>query len=373
MDKSQPTFSDLELQGCRRVTRRQRFLDLLDEKVPWGAWAARVGPFYPKAGGGRPPVPLGTMLRMYAVQVAFDLSDEGAEDAVTDSRAVRAFVGCGESPDATTLCRFRRLLEDNGLGRALFEELNASLEAEGLRMSTGTIVDATFVEAPSSTKNARRARDPEARSSKKGKNWHFGYKAHVGVDAEAGTVHTLRVTPANASDLSQAAALVRPGDTDVWADAGHVGVAGWLGGCASPSAEWHVARRKGSVPGGERPAESLLASTRSRVEHAFHALKDLPGFRKTRCRASPRSRTACTPPSPRRTPCSPRGPRGPRGLRPARRTRGTPGRPCWACCGRPRGRPRAPAGPLGPPGVFFAPPAPRGTPPPARLRHLGAT
>lgn len=284
MDKSQPTFSDLELQGCRRVTRRQRFLDLLDEKVPWGAWAARVEPFYPKAGGGRPPVPLGTMLRMYAVQVAFDLSDEGAEDAVTDSRAVRAFVGCGESPDATTLCKFRRLLEDNGLGRALFEELNASLEAEGLRMSTGTIVDATFVEAPSSTKNARRARDPEARSSKKGKNWHFGYKAHVGVDAEAGTVHTLRVTPANAGDLSQAAALVRPGDTDVWADAGYVGVAGWLGGCASPSAEWHVARRKGSVPGGERPAESLLASTRSRVEHAFHALKDLLGFRKTRCR-----------------------------------------------------------------------------------------
>ena len=178
MDKSQPTFSDLELQGCRRVTRRRRFLDLLDEKVPWGAWAARVEPFYPKAGGGRPPVPLGTMPRMYAVQVAFDLSDEGAEDAVTDSRAVRAFVGCGESPDATTLCKFRRLLEDNGLGRALFEELSASLEAEGLRMSTGTIVDATFVEAPSSTKNARRARDPEARSSKKGKNWHFGYKAH---------------------------------------------------------------------------------------------------------------------------------------------------------------------------------------------------
>lgn len=162
--------------------------------------------------------------------------------------------------------------------------MSASLAAEGLRLSTGTIVDAAFVEAPSSTKNARRARDPEARSSKRGKNWHFGYKAHVGLDAEGGTVHALVVTPANASDLSQAAALVRPGDTDVWADAGYVGVAGRLGGCASPSAEWHVARRKGSVPEGERPAESLLASTRPRVEHAFHALKDLLGFRKTRCR-----------------------------------------------------------------------------------------
>lgn len=285
MASPQPTFSDLEQQARGHVTRRQAALELLDAKVPWAAWAARVEPFYPKAGGGRPPVPLGTMMRMYVVQVASDLSDAGAEDALWDSRAIRSFVGCGEGvPDATALCRFRRLLGEHGLGRALLEEMNASLAAEGLRLSTGTIVDATFVEAPSSTKSARRARDPEAHSSKKGQNWHFGYKAHVGLDAEGGTVHTLVVTPANASDLSQAAALVRPGDTDVWADAGYVGVAGRLGGCASPSAEWHVARRKGSVPEGERPAESLLASTRSRVEHAFHALKDLLGFRKTRYR-----------------------------------------------------------------------------------------
>ena len=284
MALAQPTFSDLEA-SSGRMTRRRRFLELLDSRIPWDAWAARVEPFYPRAGGGRPPVPLRTMLRMYVVQVAFQLSDEGTEDALWDSAAARSFVGCGDAvPDATTLCRFRSLLSSNGLGRALFEELNASLAAEGLRMSAGTIVDATFVEAPSSTKNARRARDPEAHQAKKGQNWHHGFKAHVGLDAEAGTVHTLEVTAANVSDLAKAAALVREGDSDVWADAGYVGVAGWVGGTPAEAARWHVARRKRSVPEGEGPAESMLASVRSRVEHAFHALKDLVGLRKTRYR-----------------------------------------------------------------------------------------
>ena len=202
MALAQPTFSDLEA-SSGRMTRRRRFLELLDSRIPWDAWAARVEPFYPRAGGGRPPVPLRTMLRMYVVQVAFHLSDEGTEDALWDSAAARSFVGCGDAvPDATTLCRFRSLLSSNGLGRALLEELNASLAAEGLRMSAGTIVDATFVEAPSSTKNARRARDPEAHQAKKGQNWHHGFRAHVGLDAEAGTVHTLEVTAANVSDLA---------------------------------------------------------------------------------------------------------------------------------------------------------------------------
>ena len=282
MAPAQPTFSDLEA-SSGRVTRRRRFLFLLDEKIPWDAWAARVGPHYPKAGNGRPPVPLGTMLRMYVVQVAFTLSDEGTEDALWDSAAARAFVGCGDAvPDATTLCRFRSLLAANGLGKALFDELNASLASEGLRMSAGTIVDATFVEAPSSTKNAKGSRDSEAHQAKKGQNWHFGYKAHASVDAEAGTVHTLEVTAANVSDLAEAASLVRPGDAGVWADSGYTGVSRWVEGAPAASARWHVARRKKSVPEAERPQESMLASARSRVEHAFHALKDVVGLRKTR-------------------------------------------------------------------------------------------
>ena len=285
MDHSRPTFADLEAQG-RRPSRFRRFLEELDGWIPWGAWAARVDPFYPKAGNGRPPVPLETMLRMYALQVAYQLSDEAAEDWLCEVAAARSFVGCTASPDATTLCRFRHLLEEHGLGRELFEELNASLEEGGVRMCVGTIVDATFVESPSSTKSARKERDPEGHQSKKGQNWHFGYKAHVGVDAESGTVHSLEVTAANASDLSQAAALVREGDSDVWADAGYTGVARWVEGTPVAGAEWHVARRKGSVPEAERPAESLLASVRSRVEHAFHALKDIIGLRKTRYRGA---------------------------------------------------------------------------------------
>ena len=346
MAPAQPTFSDLEA-SSGRVTRRRRFLGLLDSKIPWGAWAARVEPHYPKAGGGRPPVPLGTMLRMYVAQVAFQLSDEGTEDALWDSAAVRSFVGCGDSvPDATTLCRFRSLLAANGLGRALLDELNASLEAEGLRMSAGTIVDATFVEAPSSTKNARKQRDPEAHQAKKGQNWHFGYKAHVGVDAVAGTVHTLEVTAANVSDLARAASLVRPGDADVWADSGYTGVSKWVGGTPAASARWHVARRKKSVPESERPQESMLASAR--------ALASMPSTRSRTSSACAgpgtgarrRWRTSSMPRSPSRTACSPRAGRPCRGRRPARRTACACAPSSWGSSGRPprqrRGRGGAP-------------------------------
>lgn len=230
MAPAQPTFSDLEA-SSGRVTRRRRFLAPLDSKIPWGAWAARVEPHYPKAGNGRPPVPLGTMLRMYVVQVAFRPSDEGTEDALWDSAAVRSFVGCGDAvPDATTPCRFRSLLAANGPGRALLDEPDASLEAV------------------------------------------------------AGTVHTLEATAASARDLTRAASPVGPGDADVWADSGYTGVSKWVEGTPAASARWHMARRKRSVPEDEHPQESMLASARSRVEHAFHTLKDLVGLRRTRYR-----------------------------------------------------------------------------------------
>lgn len=284
------SLSDYERSTSKRATRRQRFLEQLDARVPWERWEALVEPLYPKPGNGRPPVELGTMPGMYVVQVAFQLSNEGAEDALMDSRVVRAFVGCEEPPDATTLCRFRHLLEANRLGEAMFAELNAALAEEGLGMSAGTIADAAFVESPSSTKNARKSRDPEARRGKKGKNWHFGYKAHVGVDAESGTVHTLEVSPANESDLARGYALLRAGDEDVWADAGYVGIGGreeFVGdglGKGTASMAPGIAGRRGSVPPGEKPSESLLASVCSRVERAFHAVKDLIGPRKTRYR-----------------------------------------------------------------------------------------
>lgn len=214
MAPTQPTFADLELQGARRKTRKAAFLEELDRAVPWGRLLALLAPAYPEGRRGRPPVGAEPMLRMYLLAVCYDLSDQAAEDEVADSAAARAFVGRAgaDAPDATTLCRFRHLLEDNGLGEAVLAEVNAALAERGAAVSRGTIADATFVEAPVSTKNREGARDPEAHQGKKGNNWHFGYKAHMGVDADTGLVHTVDVTAANASDVARAFALVRPGD-----------------------------------------------------------------------------------------------------------------------------------------------------------------
>ena len=288
--RAQPTFSDLEMASAGRRTRRQEFLERFDELAPWDRWVPLAESVRPDNAGkrGRPTCGAQVLLRMYLVSLLFGLSDVACEDACRDSRAISAFVGCGEAvPDSTTLCLFRRDAEAAGLGCAMLDELNASLAERGLSLSGGTIVDATFVEAPSSTKNARRARDPEAHQAKKGNNWHFGYKAHVGVDAETGVPHTVVVTAANVADVAVARALVRPGDTDAWADAGYTGVAGRpevAGDPALAGVEWRVAMRRSRISEADRPAQRALASVRSVVEHTFHVLKDLFGIRRTRLR-----------------------------------------------------------------------------------------
>ena len=279
---SQLTFSDYEYDASGRKTRKSEFLDELDELVPWDAWVAIVRGVYDDSEGrrGRPAIGAEAMLRAYLVQVCFNLSDVGTEEAIVDSRAVGDFVGRGvAAPDSTTLCRFRRALEEGGVGRKLLESLESALAERGVRMSRGTIVDASFVESPSSTKNKARARDPEAHQAKKGNNWHFGYKMHVGVDAETGVPHSLAVTAANVSDVSEAAGLLRAGDEHAWADAGYVGVESREG---AGGVEWHVAEKRSKVTDGTRPRERLLASARSRVEHVFHVVKDRFGIRKTR-------------------------------------------------------------------------------------------
>lgn len=287
MTSSQPTFSDLELQGARRVTRKAKFLAALDEMVPWDRWVALVKKSYPCGLRGRPPVGAEKMLRMYLVGVCYNLSDEACEDECSDSAAVRAFVGCGtdDAPDSTTLCKFRHMLEENGLGKQMLDELNACLKARGLAFCDGTIIDATFIESPSSTKNKQGARDPEARQGKKGNNWHFGYKAHVGIDADTGVVHTLVVTPANESDISQAKDLIRDDDARVWADAGYTGIEKRdeiAGNEHLKAIRWLVARRKSTITDETKDYEHDLSSVRSRVEHVFHELKDVLGIRKTR-------------------------------------------------------------------------------------------
>ena len=292
MTGCQPSLLDAELLRRSSLTRRGAFLAGLEEAVPWGRLEALVAPFYAEGRpgrAGRPPVPLAVMLRMYIVSVVYDLSDRACQDECNDSAAVRSFVGLGErdAPDETTLCKFRHLLEENGLGEAMLAEVNAELAERGAAVSRGTIVDATFVESPSSTKNGERARDPEAHQARKGNNWHFGYKAHIGVDADSGTVHTLSVTAANVSDVSEAHALVREGDERVWADAGYTGVARRpevAGDEGLSKVEWLVARKRSAVTEELRPYERALSSVRSRVEHAFHVVKCVFGIRKVRYR-----------------------------------------------------------------------------------------
>ena len=292
----QKSFSDLEYAAKKKLTRRDRFLAEISSVTPWGKLHSLVEPFYPKVtGAGRPPIGLARMLRMYVAQQCFGLSDEGIEDAIYDSQAIRAFVGIDlnreSAPDATTLLKFRHLLEANELTRHIFEVINRHLADKGLMMREGTIVDATLIAAPPSTKNKDGMRDPEMHQSKKGNDWHFGMKAHVGVDAEMGLVHTVIGTAGNISDVTQAHALLHGDETLAFGDAGYQGVEKRLEN-ADRSVTWHVAMKRSkrkALPTNtlgqiQEKLEQLKASVRAKVEHPFHVIKNLFRHRKTRYR-----------------------------------------------------------------------------------------
>ena len=225
----QPSFTDAEYSLRRRVTRRQEFLTMMDEVIPWAEWVALVEPHHYNSPLGRKPQPVETMLRMYLLQVWYHLSDEGLEDEINDSYAMRKFMrldfGVAQVPDATTLCKFRHLVEEHQLGQAMFAALNGLFEANGWIMRGGSVVDATIIAAPSSTKNASHARDPEMHQTRKGQQWHFGMKAHIGVDAGTGYVHSVTSTAANTADVDETIKLVRGDDQVVYADAGYQGIA----------------------------------------------------------------------------------------------------------------------------------------------------
>jgi transposase, IS5 family len=293
----QMSFGDLESQGQRRKTRREEFLERMDAIVPWDRWTALIEPHYHSQQRGRHVRGAEAMLRMYLLQVMFGLSDEGTEDAILDSRAMQRFMHIDlmreQVPDATTLAKFRHILERKGLGKAMLDELNSELEAAGVMMRGGSIVDATFIEAPSSTKNEGHSRDPEAHRSKKGKNWHFGFKAHIGVDAGSGLVHTVETTAANVSDVAMAHSLVRGDDRFCYADSGYTGVAKRPEVASDPhlsSMRWTVARKPSTVKGldcalsAEKGIESRKASVRSKVEHPFLIVKRRFGHIRTRYR-----------------------------------------------------------------------------------------
>ena len=293
----QTSFSEFEYASKKKLTRRDRFLAEIDAMTPWGALVEVIDRHYPKGGGrGRPPIGLERMLRMYIAQNCFGLSDEGTEDALYDSQAIRRFVGIDlgreGAPDATTLLKFRRLLEDKQLTETIFTTINAHLAAKGLFLRRGTVVDATIIAAPPSTKNATGQRDPDMHQTKKGNEWKFGMKAHIGADAESGLVHTILGTAANVADVTQAQALLHGEETAVFADAGYQGVDKREENIGVP-VTWHVAMRPGkrrALPTQHawaqmlEHAEQIKASMRAKVEHPFHVVKNLFGHRKTRYR-----------------------------------------------------------------------------------------
>ncbi len=272
----------------RKPTRRDVFLAEMQALVPWAELVALIEPHYPKAGNGRPPIGLERMLRIHLLQHWFNLADAACEEALYDSAALRAFAGIDlgrESvPDATTILKFRHLLEKQNLGQAIFAEVARILQQRGLRLSAGTIVDATIIAAPGSTKNADRQRDPEMKQTKKGNQWHFGMKVHVGVDSKTGLVHSAVVTSANVHDKHPLPDLLRGNEKRVYGDRGYQGC-GDIIKAKAPQAKDFTNRRVRKPEGedeAERQRNRTKSKTRARVEHPFQVLKRVWGFAKVR-------------------------------------------------------------------------------------------
>lgn len=291
------SFAQAEYAGKKRITRKEKFLGDMERIVPWARLVEEIKPYYPRGERGRPPVGIERMLRIYFLQQWYALSDEGLEDAIYDSQAMRTFAGIDLSmeqvPDATTLLGFRHLLEKHGLTKAIFEAIGAMLGEKKLLMREGTIVDATIIAAPPSIKNERKERDPEMHQTRKGNQWYFGMKAHVGADAESGLIHTVIGTAANVADVKCAAALLHGEEKTGYGDAGYTGVEKRPEQSGQPGAiNWEVAMKRGKLKAmaeGEikdltRQLERLKAQVRSKVEHGFHVVKNLFGYRKVRYR-----------------------------------------------------------------------------------------
>jgi transposase, IS5 family len=281
----------------RKPTRRDMFLATMERIVPWEALCSVIEPHYPKAGNGRPPVGLQRMLRMYFVQHWFNLADEACEDALLDSTALRRFVGIDlgreRVPDATTLLKFRRLLEKHDLGAEMFAKVGEVLQAQGLKVGTGTIVDATIIGAPSSTKNAKGERDPEMHQTRKGKQWFFGMKLHIGVDSQTGLAHSAVVTSANVHDKHPLPELMHGAEKRLYGDSAYASQQALIHSKAPQAQDWTNQRvRPGSATEElDRIVNRVKSRVRSRVEHVFAVVKRLWGFGKVRYRGLAKNAT----------------------------------------------------------------------------------
>ena len=286
----QMTLGATGFERYAKTTRRAAFLSEMDRVVPWAELCALIEPVYPNPGKGRPPVGLERLLRIYFLQQWFNLSDPAVEEALYESASMRAFVGVDLGrkpvPDETTVCRFRHLLEEQGLGRALFEQVHRHLEAQGMKVSTGPIVGATIINAPSSTKNEDKARDPDMRQTKKGNQCYFGMKAHVGVDSKTKIIHSVVATAANVADSEVLPDLLNGDETRVWGDQAYRGQREVIREQAPRAKDFtnRRCRHRGVVNDTERAKNKTKSSVRAKVEHAIGVLKRIFGFVKVRYR-----------------------------------------------------------------------------------------
>ena len=290
----QQTFAGLAWQNKGKKTRRERFLAEMDAIIPWRQLLNLIEPHYPKAGKGRPPLGLEKMLRIYFLQIWFNLSDPGAEEAIYDSESMRRFARIELSedkvPDETSILNFRHLLEEHDLTKAMFNTINGLMEGQGLLLRSGTIVDATIIAAPSSTKNGTESRDPEMKQTKKGNNWHFGMKVHVGTD-KCGVVHSLTATHAATADITQLDALLHGKERTIFGDQAY-----WKEADRQRFRAAGVRYRVNRRGTAQRPLTDYQKNinrsrsrTRARGEHAFRIVKQLWGFTKVRYRGIPKN------------------------------------------------------------------------------------
>lgn len=288
---TQLTFAEAEYAIKKRQTRREIFLEKMDTLIPWSAFEQQLSRHYAKGTMGRKPYPLSVMLRIHIMQLIYNLSDPAMEDALYEIESMRRFAGLRLSdnlPDETTILNFRHFIERHKLGKRLFDKVQEHLQAKGLTLREGSIVDATIISAPTSTKNERGERDPEMHQTKKGNEWHFGMKMHIGVDDSIGFIHSIATTSANEHDITQADKLLHGDEQRVWGDAGYVGIDKRTEH-QDRKVEWFIAMRPGkraALPTNSDLAktEKIKASVRAKVEHAFHYIKRVFGYSKVRYR-----------------------------------------------------------------------------------------
>jgi len=290
MKNKQMTLASTGFEKYTKATRRAQFLAEMDRVVPWAELCALIEPVYPKAGNGRPPIDLELMLRAYFLQHWFNLSDPAVEEALYDSLAMRAFAGVDlgrkPAPDETTVCNFRHLLEKHDLGKKLFEQVGRHLQAKGMKVSNGTIVDATIINAPSSTKNASGERDPEMHQTKKGNQWYFGMKAHVGVDKKHKLIHSVAASAANVHDSNLLPELLHGRETHIWGDSAYAGQTEMIEALAPAAKDLTQKRGRGYkyLTPRQRIINRARSRVRARVEHAIGVVKRVFGFTKVRYR-----------------------------------------------------------------------------------------